>query len=261
LIDVEVHVPASIPPGQIEAARRRIASLDRFTKDPLLGARLTLRRDGGAQPPYVADVDVRYDGRVLAAHASGHTPDQAADEAAEALRRQVRRIVGAGVALRNDRRALAEAIRTYWPDHDERPPVRLKPPEEREIVARRTYADEPVPTLTAIADMVQDAEDFHLFVHARTGEDVVVHWLDAGHVGLLFPPGSALADEGDDLVVAQPSWFSEPLALATARQQMDVLNERSVTARFLYLIDAGDRRGKVIYLRLDGDYGLVEPTP
>jgi hypothetical protein len=29
--------------------------------------------------------------------------------------------------------------------------------------------------------------------------------------------------------------------------------------RFLYFIDAGDGRGKVLYLRHDGDYGLVEP--
>jgi ribosome-associated translation inhibitor RaiA len=260
LIDVEVHVPASIPPGQVEAARRRVASLDRFTKDPLLGARLTLRRDGGAQPPYVADVDVRYDGRVLAAHASGQSAAQAADAAAEALRRQVRRIVGAEVAQRNDPRALETAIRTLWPDDDDRPPVRIKPAEEREIVARRTYADEPKPTLTAIADMLQDAEEFHLFVHARTGEDVVVHWLDGGRLALLHPPGSALADEGD-LLVTRPSWFSEPLPFATARQEMDLLNERAVSTRFLYFIDAGDGRGKVIHLRLDGDYGLVEPAP
>jgi hypothetical protein len=29
--------------------------------------------------------------------------------------------------------------------------------------------------------------------------------------------------------------------------------------RFLYFIDAADGRGKVLYLRHDGDYGLVEP--
>jgi hypothetical protein len=29
--------------------------------------------------------------------------------------------------------------------------------------------------------------------------------------------------------------------------------------RFLYFIDTADRRGKVIYLRHDGVYGLVEP--
>jgi ribosome-associated translation inhibitor RaiA len=260
VIDVEVHVPASIPAEEVDAARQRIASLDRFAKHPLPGARLTLRREGGAQPPYVADADVRYDGRVLAAHAGGNTAAQAADEAAAALRRQLRRIVGAEVALRNDPRALEAAVRTHWPDAHDRPPIRLKPPQEREVVARRTHADEPKPTLTAIADMLQDAEDFHLFVHARTGEDVVVYWLDAGRIALLHPRGSALADEGD-VVVTQPSWFSEPLPFATAREEMDMLNERAVNNRFLYFIDAGDGRGKVIYLRIDGDYGLVEPAP
>jgi hypothetical protein len=62
-------------------------------------------------------------------------------------------------------------------------------------------------------------------------------------------------------VVTKPSWFSEPLGFATARQEMDLLNERAVNTRFLYFIDADDGRGKVIYLRLDGDYGLVEPAP
>jgi ribosome-associated translation inhibitor RaiA len=259
MIDVEVHVPADIRPNEVEDARRRIASLDRFTKRPLLGARLTLRREGSAQPPYVADVDVRYDGRVLAAHADGHTAAQATNEAACALRRQVRRIVGADVALRNDPRTLGGAVGSLWSNRDDRPPVRLKPPEEREVVARRTYADEPKSTLAGIADMLQDAENFHLFVHVGTGEDVVVCWLDSRRIALLFPPGSALADEGDP-VVAQPSWFSEPLPFATARQEMDLLNERAINTRFLYFIDAGDRRGKVIYLRLDGDYGLVEPA-
>jgi hypothetical protein len=37
---------------------------------------------------------------------------------------------------------------------------------------------------------------------------------------------------------------------------MDVLNHR-----FLYFVDAADGRGKVLYLRHDGDYGLVEPSP
>jgi hypothetical protein len=132
--------------------------------------------------------------------------------------------------------------------------------EEREIVVRRAYTDEPEPTLTAIADMLQDAEDFHLFVHARTGQAVVVHWLGAGRIALLFPPRSVLADEGD-LVVAQPSWFSEPLPFATARREMDLLTECAVNTRVLYFVDAGERRGKAIYLRLDGDYGLVEPAP
>jgi hypothetical protein len=36
---------------------------------------------------------------------------------------------------------------------------------------------------------------------------------------------------------------------------MDMLNHR-----FLYYLDAEDERGRVLYLRFDGDYGLVEPA-
>jgi hypothetical protein len=254
MIDVELHVPSAIPPEQAEAARRRIASLDRYASAPLIGARLTVRRDGkpSKKPPFVADVDVRFDGRLLVAHGDGRTPMEAATVAAQALRRQLRRVVGADVALRNELRVLEKG--------GEQPaPTPLKPPEERSIVVRRTYAQEPVSTLTALADLLQDAELFRLFVHARTGEDVVVYQLDSGGLGLLFPPGSVLADEGD-LVVAQPSWFSDPLPFAAARSEMDMLNEHAVYHRFLYFIDAGDERGKVLYLRLDGDYGLVEPA-
>jgi putative sigma-54 modulation protein len=87
-----------------------------------------------------------------------------------------------------------------------------------------------------------------------THEDVVVHWRDDGRVGLLHPQGSALADEGPP-VVPEASRYSEPLSLAVAREEMDLLNHR-----FLYFIDAADGRGRVIYLRFDGDYGLVEPV-
>jgi Sigma 54 modulation/S30EA ribosomal protein C terminus len=39
-----------------------------------------------------------------------------------------------------------------------------------------------------------------------------------------------------------------------ARAEMDMLIHR-----FLYFLDARDGRGRVLYLRVDGDYGLVQP--
>ena len=51
-----------------------------------------------------------------------------------------------------------------------------------------------------------------------------------------------------------PSRDDRPLALAEAREEMDV-----VTHRFLYVGDRhDDGRGRVLYLSRDGDYGLVE---
>ena len=42
--------------------------------------------------------------------------------------------------------------------------------------------------------------------------------------------------------------------LESARAEMDALDHR-----FLYFIEAGADRGRVLYLRVDGDYGLVQP--
>jgi hypothetical protein len=131
--------------------------------------------------------------------------------------------------------------------------VSWKPPEEREIVPRRTYVDVPLATFDAIDELVALEVVFVLFRHVRTDESVVVHHRDDGRLGLLFPPGSVLADE-DDVVVPTPSRYDRPLALAEAREQMDLAGHR-----FLYFGDADDDgRGKVLYLRRDGDYGLVE---
>jgi ribosome-associated translation inhibitor RaiA len=257
---IDVTVEVEVPSGRIDAIRKRLASLDRYTDEPILGARLTLRRGPGrTKNRYVADASVLFGptgepARVLAAHTAGPGLDEAAEAAVDRLRRQLRLVVGAGVAKRNEPDEIRKALGTLPLERTHRPEAALKPPEERSIVHRRTYADHPEATLEAIADMLELDEEFHLFVHVRTREDVVVHRLDDLRIGLIHPRGSILADETDDVVVAEPNRYSDPLTLDAARAEMDVVNHR-----FLYFIDAEDGRGKVLYLRHDGDYGLVEP--
>ncbi|MEA2331997.1 MAG: hypothetical protein QOH58_2135 [Thermoleophilaceae bacterium] len=254
MIDVELHTQ-DVPDDQAEAARERIASLDGQAARPITGARLTLRRAmprGGR--PYVADATLLYDGRLLAAHTTGRSPLEAGDLAAERLRRQLRRIRDAEVAQRNEPRVLQAAVAELDTGTRYLPEATLKPPRERQIIPRRPFVDVPLPTLDAI-DLLLDLDvEFSLFTHERTNEDVVVHRLPDGRIGLLHPPGSVLADESD-LLVTEPSRYSEPLTLETARAEEDVLNHR-----FLYFTATEDGRGKVLYLRYDGDYGLVEPA-
>jgi hypothetical protein len=248
MITVQVRTDRRIPRRDVDAARRAMAHLDRYVDRPLLSARLTVRRTHAA-PSYAVDATVLFDGRLLAAHTTGRAATQAASEAAEALRRQVLRIAGAAVARRNEPRAVGSGPPP--PSYPGRG-VSSKPPEEREIVPRRTYVDVPLATFDAIDELVALEVVFVLFHHVRTDESVVVHHRDDGRLGLLFPPGSILADE-DDVVVPTPSRYDRPLALAEAREEMDL-----VTHRFLYFGDADDDgRGKVLYLRRDGDYGLV----
>ena len=82
----------------------------------------------------------------------------------------------------------------------------------------------------------------------------MVYLRDDGQIGLLMPPGSRLVEERD-IVVPKESRYARPITLGEARTEMDFLDHR-----FLYFTDAEDERGKVIYLRHDGDYGLVVPA-
>jgi ribosome-associated translation inhibitor RaiA len=250
MIDVGLHVGDGVGRAEAEEGRERLASLDAYADQPVLSARLTLRRTGQV-PPYAADASMLVDGRLLAAHATGRSVVQAADEVADRLRRQLLRVKDADVALRNEPRTIASALRSL-PIPDNRPEAELKPPEEREIIRRRPYASIPLSTVDAVAELLDLDVLFHLFLHLRTEEWVVVHRRDDERVGLIHPQDSVLADERD-IVVPEPSRYSEPLSLETARTEMDVLNHR-----FLYFTDA-DGRGRVLYLRHDGDYGLVEP--
>jgi ribosome-associated translation inhibitor RaiA len=254
---VQVAAPKDLPRDVVEQVRERMAGLADVAGPPLLEPRITLRHPETrvARSRWVADASVRLDGRLLAAHATGRGALHAADEAIERLERQIRRAIGSDVALRNEPRVLERAAAELGLEREHRPRARLKPPELRDLIPRR--ADYPLPesTFDAVADLIDLDREFLLFRHERTGEDVVVHRRDDGCIGLLHPPGSPLAEE-DELVVPEPSLYPKAIPLERARDEMDVLNHR-----FLYFVDAADGRGKVIYLRHDGDYGLVEPPP
>jgi ribosome-associated translation inhibitor RaiA len=254
---VAIHAPDDLPHAKLDEIRERLAGLARYTDKPIGGVRLTLRHPEtrAARSRWVADASLVLDGRQLAAHTTGKDAVQAAKEVADRLRRQMRRVQDAGTAMRNEPRATEKALGSLAHERDHRPGKRLKPAELRDVIPQRTAYPFPETTLDAVADLVDLDLEFLLFRHARTGEDVVLHRRDDGRLGLLHPPGSPLADE-NDLVVPEPSRYPEPIPLSRARDEMDVLDHR-----FLYFIDAADGRGKVLYLRHDGDYGLVEPPP
>jgi ribosome-associated translation inhibitor RaiA len=256
-VPVEIHAPDEFPESARQEIRDRLAALARYTDEPIQRLRLTLRHPDArvARSRWVADASLLLNGRQLAAHATGPDARQAGKEAAERLRRQLRRAEDAGVALRNEPRVLEKALADFPHERKHRPRPRHKPPALRDIIPQRTAYPFPETAFDAVADLLDLDLEFLLFRHARTGEDVVAHRRDDGRIGLLHPPGSPLAEE-NDIVVPEPSRYPEPIPLSKARDEMDVLEHR-----FLYFVDAADGRGKVLYLRHDGDYGLVEPPP
>ena len=246
---VEIAISEEVPRGDAEIVRHDAAEFFELLHEPASQARLTVRvKSNHAKQPFVADASVLVGARAIAAHATGRTAIEAADAARERLARQLGRIA------QNDGRPRMAELEPLPPERVYRPEAALKPPAKRRIVHRRTYLDLPLGTRDAVSDLLDIDAEFMLFVHGKTNEDVVVHVRDDGQIGLLHPPGSELAGESE-LVITKASRYPAPLELRAARGEMDFLNHR-----FLYFMDAADGRGKVMYLRHDGDYGLVEPA-
>ncbi len=254
---VEITAPRELSDDRREKIREQLEKLARYTDEPIQRIRLTLRHPDAraARARWDADATLEMAGMQVAAHVTAADPVQAAKEVAHRLRRQMRRAVDAEAALRNEPRVIEKALAARARERRHRPKRRQKPPELREIIPRRTAYPFPENTFDAVMDLLDLDDEFLLFRHARTGEDVVVYRRGDGRIGLLHPPGSKLADE-NDIVIAKPSRYPEPVSLERVRGELDVLG-----TGFIYFVDERDGRGKVLYVRQDGDYGLVEPPP
>jgi uncharacterized protein (DUF2267 family)/ribosome-associated translation inhibitor RaiA len=253
---VELHAPKDLPRSDADTARELMASIGRYTDRPILSVRLALRHPETRQARmrWIADASVNVDGRLLAAHATGKGPVDATEAAVDRLRRQLRRVVGKEVALRNEPRVIAKALSELAHEASHRPDLHVKEPGKRKVVHRRRVPDEPTAALDAIAEMLDADQEFRLFRHDFTGEWLVVYRREDGRVGLIHPPWIPVQERHEDVVVVEPSPYNRFLTLDEARAELEASGRR-----FLYFVDAEDGRPKVLYLRHDGDYGLVEP--
>jgi hypothetical protein len=108
----------------------------------------------------------------------------------------------------------------------------------------------PANTFDVAMDLLDLDYKFVLFRHEGTGEDVVVYRRGDGRIGLVHPPGSALAHE-TEIVIVKPSRFPEPVSLERVRDELAVLG-----AGFIYFTDERDGRRKVLYVRHDATTAL-----
>jgi ribosome-associated translation inhibitor RaiA len=115
---VQVAAECNLSRDQLTRVRRRLMAVARYSRRPQESARLTLRagaRPRGAVRVYVADARMHVDGGVLVAHAVGPSPEKAASDACERLGRQLRDLVRARVAQRNEPAVMRRCTRRGAP--------------------------------------------------------------------------------------------------------------------------------------------------
>jgi ribosome-associated translation inhibitor RaiA len=255
--EVEVVAGKEIPEAARTRARRKIAALVRYVNEPVLHARvrLTESRDPAVARPVIAQGNLDLNGRVLRAQVAAPTAHEAVGLLEARMRRRLDKMARDWQARRG---GMPDAAPHEWRHINEptlRPEYYPRPESERQVVRHKTFAPAELTPDEAASDMDLLDYDFYLFTDADTGQDSVIY--RAG------PTGYRLARVDPDPVripdTAVPLTLSDRpaplLTVAEARKQLDATG-----LPFLFFAEPASGRGRVLYRRYDGHYGLVRPA-
>lgn len=259
--EVVVTTRGTVEPAERDYARDKVAHACERLGAPVLYARIELavHDDPADATPASAKAEVDLDGHVTRAHGHASTMTEAVDLVIPRLRRQLERTTHRGPDARIRRRRAnghgASGDDHPWHHGDpatERPDWFPRPPEEREVVVRHSYLGDRSPD-EAAADLEESGLAFVLFVDVGTGADsVLVADPDGGYSLVAATDGLG----GTAASVAHSPVRPVPLGTDEAREVLELSG-----APFVFHLDPTTGRGRVLYHRTDGHYGLVVPTP
>lgn len=247
----------NVTPEDVDYALHRMGTLIDKVKEPILFSRvkLTLAPDPARPRPALAQALIDVNGDLIRAHVDAETMPAAVD------------IVQARLGVKLQHRAERRKDRHTRPGrsgpgewrHGDMPATRPdyfeRPPKEREIIRRKTFALEELRPDEAAFDMGQLDYDFYLFHEVASGEDAVIERRDDGSYGLirLRSVDVGLGPSAVPITVApnRPA----TLAIGAAIERLEATG-----APFLFFADADTGRGNVLYHRYDGHYGLITPA-
>jgi sigma 54 modulation/S30EA-like ribosomal protein len=245
--DIETVTCGQLPPDIVGYARERLVELARDSREPVRHARITLRRtaDPDVSHPALAKASLDVDGRTLRAQVVAVTPREAVDQLYDRLRHRLYRL------------ALHQAPHEwrYPGEPTHRPDRSPRPPGQREIVRHKTYPLHRLDPDEAVAELERLDYDVHLFRDGRTGQDAVVYRAaPTGYrLARLVPVADAEPPTGVPLTVSPT-----PAPHLTDREALQRITRAGQP--FLFFADAYTGRGRLLYQRDDGHYGLVTPA-
>jgi ribosomal subunit interface protein len=255
-MDVDVTARGEVPEQARELAAAKIGALDRYVNARLMRAHVVLHEEPNPriERSAQAEGEVLLDGARVRARVADYTMETAIDRLAQRLERQLRGFVERRVSERDRGSSQAPGEWRHGDAPTERPDYFPRPPEEREIVRQKSIAVGAMEAVQAVEEMEMLDHDFYLYREVDPDVDAVVYHRDDGRIGVIGPLGTGWSGPDDDGIVREDSRGPEPRSLEDVIAEMNELNHR-----FLYFVDAASGRGRVIYLRYDGHYGLIEP--
>jgi len=225
-----------MPTTVVQYARSKIGSVVDHTDQHVLqaGVVLSLAGDPAVARPAHAEASLDLGGRIVRAHAAAGDPLGAVDLLEHRLREN---LLQHRLRQRTRHRSTGNGGEGSW-RHGDLPAVRQdyypRPAEEREVLRRKTFAVQPMTPDEAAFEMDLLDHDFFLFVERPSGQDALVCRDDGGY--RVSTEGPVLTEqEAIERIVLS----GEPFLLHT---------------------DPESGRGRVLYLRYDGHYGLITPS-
>jgi ribosomal subunit interface protein len=153
-VNVEVTARGNVSRRARAEARRKVERLEGFSKGPMLGARVVLIQEPNLRIalPARAEAEINLQGRLIHARAAAPSMEAAVDDVAERLQRQLRRYVDRLVTFEHEP---ASPPPGEWSHHawtPPRPPVFVRPVEERQLIRHKSFAFDPPATVMARRD-------------------------------------------------------------------------------------------------------------
>lgn len=253
--DVQVVVTGAPNEQVAEHVRRKISALRQYVSEPILHARVRLSRapNPAVERPVIAQGNLVVNGRLARAQVAAATIHEAVDLLQARLRQRVVKLARHWQARRGSVPTGDEWRHGQLPA--ERPEYFPRPPEERQVVRRKTFAPTEATPLDAVADMELLDYDFYLFTDRDTGQDAVVYRAP--------PTGYRLAE----LEPPPPTWPEPAVPITVSPHPAPRLSLPEAIERlnltglpFVFFADAETGRGHVLYRRYDGHYGLISPA-
>jgi ribosome-associated translation inhibitor RaiA len=256
IADVEVVVRGPVPADAREYAEDKIATLTTYSRDPILHARVKLT--GGENPgmsrAIVAQGNLDVNGRFVRAQVAARNATEAIDLLRDKLRGRLARMAPGWEGRRG---AMPSPEPNQWRHSSEsmpRPDHFPRPTDERQLVRHKTFELSRATPEEAAFDLDQMGYHFQLFTDLHTGQDSIVY--RGG------PTGYRLAylrpepvDGGGRAGLSVSDRAAPELTVADAIERLTATG-----APFLFFADAASCRGRVLYLRYDGHYGLITPA-
>lgn len=234
--EVAIVCRGDVPEHAVAYARQKISRVMERAELPVLFARVKLLHHGdpARERPAVVEASLDVDGRLVRARRAAHDFRAAVDLAEERLRDRLKHLAD---HRRQRSRGGAPDVAGEW-RHAAPPTVRPdyfpRPPETRELVRRKALPLGEMTVDEAAFDMELLDHDFYLFREIGADGDSLLVRTDERHV------------------VVKPQL---ELGVDEAIERMDLTGDP-----FVFFRDRDTGRGKVLYRRYDGHYGLIEPA-